>query len=156
MSKSVLTFFLTAIYLLTPALAAHAEKPLPPVQIGFQQNDLSEDETEITLSARVFSDTELLTLVIDLPLEVFLIEGELAWEGPLRAGAEQHIKIKVINSGGLHTEIQGLAEVRLKDGTMFVQKSLFVMSALSEGTVKPVPPLRHKGNGGTTLEFRGE
>lgn len=156
MSKKPVIFVLTALLLLTTPFAVHAAKPRPPVQTAFQQTDLSDDETEITLTARVNTDTESLTLFIDLPLEVFLIEGELTWEGPLQAGEEQRITIKVVNSGGLNTVIQGEAKIRLKGGTEFVQGNQLILNQPSEKRSKPRVPMLRKRNGGTILEFPGE
>ncbi len=149
-------FFILIFFIFSPPDLAKAIKPSPPVQLIFQQQDFSKDETRITLSAKVNVDTEWLTLVIDLPFDVFVIGGEKNWEGPLQAGSTHNIELVIENSGGFQSLIEGKASIRLSNGVVFVQKRRFILNQALEKKPRPLPPIKRKGNQDSVIEFRGE
>lgn len=149
-------FFILVFFIFFPPDFANAIKPSPPVQLIFQQQNLSEEETRITLTAKANVDTELLKMMIELPLDVFVIEGEKTWEGPLLSGSAHKIELTVENSGGFQSLIEGKGSIRLANGVVIVQKRRFMMNQPLEKKTRPLPPIWRKGNQDSVIEFRGE
>ena len=156
MSKFKLSLFiLSTVWVFSPAFSA-AIKPRPPIQLMFQERALSETEVEITLTARVGIDSDTVSLSIMLPPELFLIEGEAEWEGPMSAGSEQKITVVVLSSGIDGPEIEGRASIRFPGAAVFEQRNRMVLkqSQLSTPESKPTPPIKRKGNQEAVIEFR--
>lgn len=146
-------FVLLVLFFLFPA-RIQAVKLRPPIQLMFQEHALSETELEITLTARSNIETASVSLTLTLPFGVLLIEGEPEWEGPMSAGAEQVIRVVILNPERNGTVITGQAMIRLQSNVVFEQSNRLVLKKSREKPSKPVPPVKHKGNHGAILEFR--
>lgn len=133
-----------------------AIKPRPPVELTLLSAALSEEETKITLTARANIKTSKISMIIDLPLGLTLVEGEPHWEGPLKRGETQQMTIIIQGAGGIADEILGSATIHLPNKGTFVQKTRLVLNALNEKPPLPLPPIRQKGGTGSVLEFRGK
>ncbi len=154
MFKGKMIFSLMVFLISLLPQSVYSAKLRPPVQVTFQQNNLSSDETEITLTAQVHVDTESLRLFIDLPLEIVLIDGELEWEGRLQAGDKQEIKIRTVRSSGVNPVIGGKATIRLKNGVEFVQKNQLTLNDLRQDRSLAGPPAHREGNQRSIFDFR--
>ncbi len=145
-------FIVLLSYFLFPTLV-QAVKPRPPVQLMFQDAALSETETEITLTARSNIETSSLVLALTLPPEISLLEGELEWEGPLSAGAEQMIRVIILNPGRTSV-IEGKAVIRLPNDAIFEQNNRLILKESREKSNKTNPPMKQQGRHESILEFR--
>ncbi len=147
---AVLIFLLSSF--LVPA-GVQAVKPRPPVQLMLQDAVFSETETEITLTAHSNIETDSLVLSLTLPSDLSLLEGELEWEGPLSVGAEQMIRVIILNPVQTSV-IEGKAMIRLPNDSIFEQNNRLTLKESREKSSKPSPPMKQEGNHGSILEFR--
>ena len=154
MTKSTITTLSLLFLLFGIPYAAEAMKPRPPVELTFLSARLSEEETKITLTARANIKTSNISMTIDLPLGLTLIEGKPHWEGPLKRGETQELTIMIQGMGGIADEILGNATIHLPNSGTFVQKTKLVLKAFNRQPLKPLPRTRQKGGSGSVLEFR--
>lgn len=145
-------FIILLAYFLFPA-PAQAVKPRPPVQLMFQDAALSETEMEITLTVRSNIETSSLVLALTLPSDLSLLEGELEWEGPLSAGAEQMIRVIILKPAQASV-IEGKATIRLPNDAIFEQENRLILKKSGEKFLKPSPPMKQERNHESILEFR--
>lgn len=146
-------FILLAFSFLFPAFV-QAVKPRPPIQLMFQETMLSKTETEITLTARSNIETASVLLTLTLPSDQLFIEGEMEWEGPMSTGAEQIIRVIILKPAVNGAVIEGQATIRLPNETIFEQNNRLVLKESSQKSSKSIPPMKHKGNHESILEFR--
>ncbi|MEC4677217.1 MAG: hypothetical protein VST69_00490 [Nitrospirota bacterium] len=154
MSRLKITvFILLSSFFLFPTFV-QAVKPRPPIQLMFQEDVLSETETEITLIAHTNMDTDSVSLSMTLPPDLLLVEGETEWEGPMSGGEEQRITVKILKPDTLRSVIEGRAILNLPNDGVFEQYNHFVLKESPQKILKPTPQMKQKGNDESIIEFR--
>jgi uncharacterized protein (DUF58 family) len=146
-------FILLSSFVLSPVVEA---KPRPPLRLTFRHHNLSGGEIQLTLKAKANAAAGRVTLSIDLPPGIPVLEGEAAWEGPLEKGETREIEVTISDPGDFLQEITGKATIQFATGGTFFQESrLRNIASEKKGSSSPDPIIRKEG-GETILEFRGK
>ncbi len=131
-------------------------KPRPPLRLTFRHQNLSEGEIQLTFKAKANVASGRVTLSIDLPPSVSVLEGETTWEGSLKKGETRKIKITILNPGSPSQEITGRATIQFTGGGTFVQENNLRLNESKQERPAPPAPIIQKEGGETILEFRGK
>ncbi|MFQ5543086.1 MAG: hypothetical protein ACE5FY_01890 [Nitrospiria bacterium] len=126
-----------------------------PIDLMLTEEVLSNDELRITLSAHANTDTNQVSLSIDLPPGLAPVGNPEKWEGAIEEGETKKISVIVLGEKDVSYTITGKAVVRLEaGGEVFQQRAQLILNKAESQGVQPRKPIRHKGNQGTVLEFR--
>jgi len=131
-------------------------KPRPPLRLTFRHQDLSGGEIQLTLKAKANTGSEQVTLSIDLPPGVFVLEGEAVWEGSLERGETRAIEVTIADPGDALQEIRGKASIQFATGGSFSQESRLRLKGPEKKGPKLREPIVRKEGGEIILEFRGK
>ncbi|MFQ5580155.1 MAG: hypothetical protein ACE5FZ_06040 [Nitrospiria bacterium] len=144
-------------FMLAMLSASIAEaKPRPPLRLSLRHQSLSGGEIQLRFEAKANVGSDQVTLSIDLPPGVFVLEGEADWEGSLEKGETRKIIVIISDPGEALQEIRGRADIQFSTGGSFSQESgLRLKNSKKEGFEFHKPFIRKEG-GETTLEFRGK
>jgi hypothetical protein len=156
MFKYKFVFFIQIVFLLGLFSTAEAIKPRPPLQMSLLRVDLSEKKSQLTLTATANVDSNQVALSIDLPVGIFLVEGEDQWEGSLKKGETKKIEIIVENQRRNPQKIIGKATLHLMEGETFVQQSTLTLGDPKTKSPLPTPSVKRKQGEEKILEFKGQ
>jgi len=153
--KNKVLLFLSVLFSIGLPITVQAMKPRPPLQLALSAVDLSEDKTQITLSATANTGNEGVELSLELPLGLLLLEGERTWAGPLNLG-DTHTLVLIVQNDGTRTyTILAEAKVRLPNAGHFIQERPLVLNPSALDRSPLAPPIRQRSGGDSILEFRG-
>lgn len=156
MFRKIFVLFMSPFLLFILPSPVVTAKPRPPLQLTLRHGSLSGEEVRLTLKARANVASDRVTLSIDLPHGISILEGEAAWEGPLKRGETRKIEVTIPNPGDPHQEITGRATIQFTGGGTFVQENRLRFNRSEQERPSPPDPITRKESGETILEFRGK
>jgi len=132
-----------------------ARKLRPPLHLSLEKTALEASQIRLSFRVRANLQTTRLSLSVELPLGLKLLEGEPKWEGPMGRGESHLMTLLIQGRGGLSDEVLGRAVIALAKGGTFTQKISLSLNPLEEESLHPSPPILLEGGGESVLEFRG-
>lgn len=142
--------------LTTTAAPAWAIKPRPPLQLSFQQTDLSGGESRLTMIAVANVDLNRVTLSIELPPGLSLVAGEEQWENAMKKGETKKMEWVVQSPNQAPRKVTGKAVIESSAGEKFVEQATLTLNEAEKETPLRTPSVKRKEGGETILEFKGK
>lgn len=155
-NKVVLWIFAAFLSVMAITPPAWAIKPRPPLQLSLQQVPLSGGQSQLMMIARANVDISHVDLSLELPLGLSLVEGEEAWEGPLKKGETKQIEFIVQSPNKAPHQVTGKAVIELTAGEKFVEKATLTLNEAKSDSPRRAPFVKRKEGGETILQFKGK
>ncbi len=152
--RYTVTLVLSLLFLIFASEPSNAIKPRPPIELRFSYRHLSETETRIALIATANVAGVKVAISLERPLGLRLIEGEERWEGPMEKGEQKKLEVTVEQGASDSYKIIGKASIHPLTGGIFRQERRLTLEQSDKNTLGSRPPIKHKGPGGSILEFR--
>lgn len=148
--------------MLTGACAAHAAKPLSPVQVSISPAQTwiaSEkikpgDVVELRIIAKSMVDANELGIKIELSGGVELVSGETAWTGAVKQGGEKMLSIFVRSPKHGSGLVRAKTWISPTSGAMFVAEGEYSIGPESQKKPALRPEIKTDHKGREIREYR--